>query len=109
MSSYRIHIAAFLLVLFLVPQANNALHYFVLNHDFDVKNSDGVTVSKKHKTHDCDTSIFKISSVTTVGIVSLSVNFIYTAPKLIFHYTPSFFKEQKPAYRLRGPPVKQVL
>lgn len=104
MSNFRTHIAKFLLVLFLVPQVNNALHYFVLDHDFTGKSSDTATVSKKQNKYDCDTSIFKIPAVTTVSIASVSTHNIYTVPKIISHYSSSFFKEQNTAYRLRGPP-----
>lgn len=105
MSSLRIHIAAFLLVLFLVPQVNNALHYFVLDHDFTHKQHDKENGTKKSNKHNCDTSIFKTPAVTTVSIVSVSVPFVNIVLKIISHYSSSSFKEQNMAYRLRGPPL----
>lgn len=103
MNSYRIHIAAILLVLFLVPQANNAVHYFVTSHDFNIKGSDKTASSGKDK-HDCDTSLFKIPLVITAPVTLVPVLYKPVASKSVLHYIVPIFKQQTYAYRLRGPP-----
>lgn len=104
MSNFRTHIASFLLVLFLVPQVNNALHYFVLHHDFAHKHDVKEKESKKSNKHNCETSIFKIPAVTTVVITSVPIFVTCAFTKRIPQYISLLFKEHIAVYRLRGPP-----
>lgn len=104
MSNFRTHIAAFLLVLFLVPQVNNALHYFVFHHDFSHKHDIKEKGNKKSNKHNCETSIFKIPAVTTVIITSVLTLFTCAFTKCMPQYISLLFKEHIAVYRLRGPP-----
>lgn len=49
-----------LFVVFGLPQANNALHYFVIEHHLEFFDSDTKQFHKNHKTHDCEQSIYKL-------------------------------------------------
>lgn len=51
-----------LLLIFLFPQVNNALHYFVIEHHFH-ECSDEKQFYHNHKTHDCEQSIYKIPNI----------------------------------------------
>lgn len=109
MNNGRKHITIVLLVLFLAPQANNALHYFWLQHHFGKINHNKIYVSKKHEVHNCDTSLFKLPAATTVpGVV---LNFIL---KSVFCLVASYYKAvhykiAKEVHRLRGPPLNHHL
>src|SRR5690606_22556767 len=52
--------AVLLFVVFWLPQANNALHYFVVEHHFEVLDSNTKQFHHNHKTHDCEQSIYKL-------------------------------------------------
>jgi len=71
MKRFQVHISLFLLCLFAFPQINNALHYFVIEHHFHPNNSIEKQFNHDHKNHNCEQSIFKISSI-------LLLNFDYT-------------------------------
>jgi len=74
MKRLQLHIGLFFLLLFVFPQANNALHYFVVKHHFHQYNANEKQFQHKHKTHDCEQSIFKIPN-------TLLFDFGYTKPK----------------------------
>ncbi len=66
MKKLHSHIGLFLLVLFVFPQINNALHYFVVEHHFHQYSQNEKQFYHSHKTHDCEQSIFKIPSILLV-------------------------------------------
>lgn len=97
-----------LLLIFLFPQINNALHYFVVKHNYNHSHTN--QLHNNEKTHDCELSIYKMPSV-------LLFDFGYTEPKknilfskvdkpfFISFYTRTFFKILSD----RGPPVDLVI
>ncbi|MFA7445788.1 MAG: hypothetical protein WCY89_07555 [Flavobacteriaceae bacterium] len=97
----------FLLFIFLFPQANNALHYFVIEHHFEVVDSDTKQFHHNHKTHDCEQSIYKIPNTLLFdfGYSELKriISFLETE-KLVFisFYTRNLFKNLSD----RGPPFE---
>ena len=71
------------------PQANNALHYFVVEHHFHEYNPNEKQFHNNHKTHDCEQSIFKVPSF-------LLLDFGYTELKEFI----SFFEIEKTLYKV---------
>lgn len=63
MKKFPIHSTVFLLLLFVFPQINNALHYFIVEHHFHRYNTSEKEFHHTHQTHDCEQSIFKIPSI----------------------------------------------
>jgi len=63
MKKFQSHISLFLLCLFVFPQVNNALHYFVVEHHFHHNNTNEKQFNHCHKTHNCEQSIFKIPNI----------------------------------------------
>lgn len=108
MKKLQSHIGLFLLVLFVFPQMNNALHYFVVEHHFHKYNPNEKQFHHNDKTHDCEQSIFKILS-------TLLFDFGYTE----FVRNVTFYEVEKPLFILfykkiffenvsdRGPPQWQ--
>ncbi len=60
MKKKQLYISLFLLLWFLFPQVNNALHYFVIEHHFDGSVTHKKQFRHHDKTHDCEQSIYKI-------------------------------------------------
>jgi len=63
MKKFQSHISLFLLCLFVFPQINNALHYFVIEHHFHPNNSTEKQFNHNPKNHNCEQSIFKIPNI----------------------------------------------
>lgn len=63
MKKFPLHSSVFLLLLFVFPQINNALHYFVVEHHFHAYNPNEKQFHHTHQTHDCEQSIFKTPSI----------------------------------------------
>jgi|GEM_PF-920715 len=107
MKRFQIHISLFLLGLFVFPQINNALHYFVVEHHFHLNNKDEKQFNHNDKNHNCQQSIFKIPSI-------LLLDFGYTERIKTFFFNQinslifiSFYK--KNVFKIlsdRGPPCK---
>ncbi len=95
----------FLLFIFLFPQVNNALHYFVIEHHFH-EYSDEKQFNHNDKNHNCEQSIFKIPNALLFAFDYAEpkriISFLETE-KLVFisFYTKNFFNDLSD----RGPPV----
>jgi len=56
------YISLFFLGLFIFPQINNALHYYIVDHTYH-KYDFGENFYPNYKNHDCKVSTFKISKI----------------------------------------------
>ena len=68
MKKFPLHSSVFLLLLFVFPQVNNALHYFVVEHHFHAYDSNEKQYYHKNQTHDCEQSIFKTPSILLLDL-----------------------------------------
>lgn len=98
-----------LLFIFLFPQMNNALHYFVVEHHFHQYNPNEKQFHHNDKTHDCEQSIFKIPSTLLFdfGYTEFVRNVVFyevEKPLFILFYTKIFFENVSD----RGPPIKAI-
>ena len=98
-------LGGFLLFIFLFPQVNNALHYFVIEHHFHQYNKYEKQFVHNDKTHDCEQSIFKIPSVLLFDFGYKKSNTIiqfYSIEKPLYNvlYNKNFFENLSD----RGPP-----
>jgi len=72
------HISLFLFVLFVFPQINNALHFYIIDHVYH-KYDSGENIYPNYKNHDCQVSTFKIPKI-------LLFDFEYTFRKIQILY-----------------------
>lgn len=105
MKKFPLHSSVFLLLLFVFPQINNALHYFVVEHHFHAYNSNEKQVHHTHQTHDCEQSIFKIPSIvlfdlSCVELITTVLLFKKDTFSSDSYYSMTFFGNPSD----RGPP-----
>jgi len=99
------HISLFLFFLFVFLQVNNALHYYVVEH-IHIKYDSGENLYPNYKNHDCNLSIFKITSILLFDADSVihKRNIFYHDKKYFwvkFYYENLFLKN----IFNKGPPV----
>ncbi len=99
------HIGWVLLWVFLVPQFNNGLHYWVIKHDFSRDFSGKTIVAAKNLVHYCDQTLFKIPA-----LILMVQNFEFQYFEFLYKgqfqtRIHEFAKVYFIGYYLRGPPV----
>jgi len=107
MKKFRSHISLFLLCLFVFPQVNNALHYFVIEHHFHINNKDEKQFNHNHKTHNCEQSIFKIPNILlfNFGYAQQVKTIVFNKKSILISI--SFYKKNVfNSLSDRGPPYK---
>jgi len=105
MRKFALHINLFLLVLFVFPQINNALHYYIVEHVHH-KYEFGENIYPNHKKHDCKVSTFKIPSILLFdfGYIVIKTPVFYHNKQYIWNnifYETLFFEN----ISNRGPPI----
>lgn len=105
MDQVKRHIGWLLLWIFLVPQFNNALHFWVIKHDFLKEFSAKPVVSSKSLVHYCDQTLFKMPSlilaVQNFEIKNFEEFYLRHYSTVIHEFLQVYFI----GYYLRGPPT----
>lgn len=105
MKKFHLYSSIFLLLLFVFPQINNALHYFVVEHHFHAYGSTEKQFHHHHQTHDCEQSIYKSPSILLLDLEYTELTktvLFFKKEKLSLYllYSIIFFRNQSD----RGPP-----
>ncbi len=90
--------------IFLVPQINNTLHFWIIKHDFSRELTVKSLVSNKSNIHYCDQSLFKTPSMLLLLYDFGIPNFTMDIQQLDGILVQLFKKIIFIGYYLRGPP-----
>ncbi|WP_430614938.1 hypothetical protein [Flavobacterium sp. JP2137] len=104
MEAVKKQIGWLFLWVFLMPQGNNALHYWVIKHDFRRTQPTTPEFLNKSTAHYCDHSLFKMPSML-LSLVELEwVHFNRPFNPQPEQLRALFEQSSFVAYYLRGPP-----
>lgn len=104
MRHFKTHIGWLFLWIFLVPQLNNVLHYWIIKHDYTQEHNTKTELLNKNNVHYCDQTLFKIPSMWLLLYDFDFQNFITVLPQCEEELLHKFVKIYFIGYYLRGPP-----
>ena len=94
-----------LLAIFMIPQVNNAIHYFVVDHHNHGTFTCKEQIQKPHGEHICKQHIFVASAIVLPTLIS----FICKPPQYFLHkkfiYLANISISQSFSFYTRGPPT----
>lgn len=106
MWGFKKHMSWLFLWIFLVPQINNTLHFWIIKHDFSRELTAKQLVSNKSNIHYCDQNLFKTPSMLLLGQDFDIPNFVVYTQQRDSVLVLLFKKIVFIGYYLRGPPCR---
>ncbi|UYW01218.1 hypothetical protein K5I29_12305 [Flavobacterium agricola] len=93
----------------MMPQVNNAVHYFVVAHHFNTKATNKVEVHAQQENHICEQHIYVQTALLLPSVFVLDLFVPQNTHPRNYHFINTFISQQLFYAFTRGPPATQVI